>query len=271
MQGVITIRPQYCHGDRPIAVEQTARDHPQTSVDPSGRSAILRVGVALFWFASLAPQSFGQKASVVERPYGMLAGRDSIGREVSSPFHLFDGQEFSQSLPALLSEGRALFNANWTEQEGGGRPQTKGTGRPLSDAGKALVGIRGWNRISGPDANSCAGCHNQLYGIAGGSGDFVTNVFVLGQRFDSASFDPSDKLPTRDRVDESGEPCATILQYDPITAAFLPQSDGIVSTASQDLSIVAPLVNNTRGNIPNVFHLDETKQVQMFLPYLGLQ
>jgi cytochrome c peroxidase len=128
-----------------------------------------------------------------------------IGREVSVPHHLKDGDELSLSLPALLSHGKLLFEANWTEDEGGGRPLTKGTGRPLADPSRPLKGARAFNRISGPDANSCAGCHNMPYGIVGGSGDFVTNVSLLGQRFDFVTFDPGDRLPTRGTVDESGQ------------------------------------------------------------------
>src|SRR5947208_16863296 len=94
------------------------------------------------------------------------------------------------SSPQFLIHGELLFKANWTEQEGGGRPLTKGTGRPLSDLSQRLTGGRSFNRISAPDANSCAGCHNVPYGISGGGGDFVTNVFVLGQRFDFMTFDP---------------------------------------------------------------------------------
>src|SRR3989442_5676176 len=117
-----------------------------------------------------------------------------IGREVSVPMHLQDGQELTVSIESLLAHGELLFKANWTEQEGGGRPLTKGTGRPLSDPSQGLTGSRSFNRISAPDANSCAGCHNTPYGIPGGGGDFVTNVFALGQRFDSVTFDPSDTL-----------------------------------------------------------------------------
>ncbi|MET0650001.1 MAG: di-heme oxidoredictase family protein [Pyrinomonadaceae bacterium] len=106
----------------------------------------------------------------------------------------------------MLAHGQLLFSANWTEQEGGGRPLTKGTGRPLSDPTRPLTGVRAFNRVSAPDANSCAGCHNAPYGLTGGGGDFVTNVFVLGQRFDSVTFDPSDTLPTRGTVDETGQP-----------------------------------------------------------------
>jgi len=128
-----------------------------------------------------------------------------IGQELSVPTHVPDGQEFALPNSALLAHGKLLFNANWTEEEGGGRPLTKGTGRPLSDPSLPLTGSRAFNRISAPDANSCAGCHNAPYGISGGAGDFVTNVFVLGQRFDFATLDPLDKLPTRGTADEEGD------------------------------------------------------------------
>jgi CxxC motif-containing protein (DUF1111 family) len=128
----------------------------------------------------------------------------TIGREVSVPTHLQDEQEFSISLAALLAHGERIFNANWTIEEGGGRPLTKGTGRPLADTRDPLRGVRAFNRISAPDANSCAGCHNAPYGIAGGGGDIVANVFVLGQRFDFMTFDGGDTLPTRGTVDEGG-------------------------------------------------------------------
>jgi hypothetical protein len=129
----------------------------------------------------------------------------AIGREVSVPAHLQDGQEFSIRLDALLAHGKRLFDANWTTEEGGGRPLTKGTGRPLADPLRPLTGSRAFNRVSAPDANSCGGCHNAPHGISGGGGDIVTNVFVLGQRFDFATFDRADARPTRGAVDEGGQ------------------------------------------------------------------
>ena len=63
-------------------------------------------------------------------------------------------------LSRLIAHGELLFSANWTHQEGGGRPLTKGTGAPLSDPSSPLVFPRNFNRVSAPDANSCAGCHN---------------------------------------------------------------------------------------------------------------
>jgi cytochrome c peroxidase len=144
-----------------------------------------------------------------------------IGRETAVAVHLQDGQEFTMPLEGLLAHGRMLFAANWTEQDGGGRPLTKGTGRPLADPSQPLTDLRAFNRLSAPDANSCAGCHNAPFGITGGGGDFVTNVFLLAQRFDALTFDGADTLPTRGTVDETGK--ATSL----MTAANLRSTTGM--------------------------------------------
>lgn len=125
-----------------------------------------------------------------------------IGREVAIPAHLQDGQEFQLSIPEVVKFGEKLFRANWTVQEGGGRPLTKGTGAPLSDSSDPLVFPRNFNRVSAPDANSCAGCHNLP--TVGGGGDRVTEVFVLGQRFDFATLDHSDPIPVKGAVNEAG-------------------------------------------------------------------
>ena len=126
----------------------------------------------------------------------------TIGQERAIPHHLQDDEEFTTPLRDLLAYGRKLFMANWTDQDGGGRPLMKGNGTALSDPSKPLSGSRAFNRLSGPDANSCYGCHNMPYGIPGGGGDFVTGVFVLGQRFDFLTFDLTDRVPTSGAVDE---------------------------------------------------------------------
>src|SRR5438477_2341048 len=149
-------------------------------------------------------RSVRASASATER------AQSSVGRQIAVAAHLMDGEEFSTSLADLLTHGKLLFEANWTEEEGGGRPLTKGTGRPLSDLSRPLTGTRAFNRISAPDANSCAGCHNAPYRISGGGGDVVTNVFVLGQRFDFMTFDRDDTLPTRGAVDETGKPVSLL-------------------------------------------------------------
>lgn len=132
--------------------------------------------------------------------------KSQIGSEVAVPRHLQDDEEFSMPLKEMISYGKKLFMANWTDQEGVGRPLTKGNGTGLSDPLQPLTGARAWNRISGPEANSCYGCHNMPYGIPGGGGDFVTGVFVMAQRFDFATFDRSDSLPAKGTLDEEGNP-----------------------------------------------------------------
>jgi hypothetical protein len=125
-----------------------------------------------------------------------------IGSEVSMTRRLSDGAEHTHSIPQLIAIGGELFDAMWTIEEGGGRPQTKGTGGALADPDSPLVFPRNFNRLSAPDANSCAGCHSLPR--SGGGGDIVANVFVLGQRFDFATFDPTDGVPTRGGLREDG-------------------------------------------------------------------
>jgi cytochrome c peroxidase len=160
-----------------------------------------------FVLAIVAAQAVGwsaaMRAQVAPTPRTNAA---SIGREVAVLTRLADGEEHTLAPEALVAHGRVLFEAHWTDQEGGGRPLSKGTGRPLVDPSRPLTGMRAFNRISAPDANSCAGCHNAPHGIIGGGGDIAGNVFVLGQRFDFVTFDPADTLPTRGAVDEAGQP-----------------------------------------------------------------
>lgn len=146
-----------------------------------------RTGVAVLVFATALP-----------------AGAQQLGSELSVPERMADGDEFEVPTATLVDYGGALFDAQWTRQEGAGRPFSTGTGAALADPNSPLDFPRNFNRISGPDANSCAGCHNQPR--SGGAGDSVANVFVLGQRFDFASFDFNDATPVRGAIDESGTP-----------------------------------------------------------------
>jgi cytochrome c peroxidase len=97
------------------------------------------------------------------------------------------------AIPALVERGRQLFKAKFTTEDGAGRPKAtqaivptkrkRGTNPPFS-------------RTSGPDSNSCAGCHNDP--ITGGSADFVANVFV-SEGFESAEFDNTDPTFSSER------------------------------------------------------------------------
>ena len=135
--------------------------------------------------------------------FATTASEAQLGVEVAVPEHLEDGEEFDLTPMELFLHGALLFDANWTNQEGGGRPLTKGTGGALADPFDPLVFPRDFNRVSAPDANSCFGCHNVPR--SGGGGDIVANVFVLGQRFDFATFDEFDIIPTKGAVNELGD------------------------------------------------------------------
>jgi cytochrome c peroxidase len=126
----------------------------------------------------------------------------NIGKEISIAAHLKDGDEQQMPIPDLVAFGSQLFQAHWTTQEGQGRPLMKGTGGPLSDLSSPLAFPRNFDRLSGPDSNSCSGCHNTPF--PGGGGDRVSEVFVLGQRFDFLDFDHSNATPTRGAGDERG-------------------------------------------------------------------
>ena len=162
------------------------------------RGALLGLAAALAWTA-------GARGEGPRTPVAPAIGREVIGREVAIAERLRDGEELTLPVPELIERGRQLFAAMWTVEEGAGRPLTKGTGDPVSDPSAPLVFPRNFNRVGGPDANSCAGCHNAPFGIPGGSGDVVANVFVLAQRFDHPDF-ADDPMATRGGRDETGRP-----------------------------------------------------------------
>ncbi len=80
-------------------------------------------------------------------------------------------------LEMLLRKGRELFVASFNTFDGAGRPEASGDGKPTARPRRTAPD--NFNRSSGPDSNSCSGCHNMTR--AGGGGDNVANVFVLAQ------------------------------------------------------------------------------------------
>ena len=96
----------------------------------------------------------------------------------------------------VVDIGRELFAALFNRCDGQGRPAATGTG-----AARAAAGQPAFIRTSGPDSDSCAGCHAAPR--PGGAGDFVANVFVLAQALDpvtssvAADFSDIDGLIAR--------------------------------------------------------------------------
>ncbi len=82
-------------------------------------------------------------------------------------------------LEDLLEIGEFIFAARWNTMDGQGRPAATGNGAPTKRNPQNNIPFI---RTSGPDATSCADCHNQPF--TGGAGGFTANVFVLAQLLD---------------------------------------------------------------------------------------
>lgn len=99
----------------------------------------------------------------------------------------------SRATQKLIADGELLFRTKFTRAYGAGRPAATGDSKPTfrnPENDEALI------RTAGPDANSCAGCHNQP--LIGGSGDFVANVFV-GAHFTDPPTHSIDSTVTNER------------------------------------------------------------------------
>ncbi len=86
-------------------------------------------------------------------------------------------------LPEFIEAGRQLFLTKFNDRDGAGRPGATGDSKPtVRDAANNMEFVRS----SGPDAMACVSCHNDP--VAGGSGDFVANVFVGAHFADPPTF-----------------------------------------------------------------------------------
>ena len=131
--------------------------------------------------------AFGAFASLVA---GGAAFGGSWDERVFEPGSHLDFDKIAaagpSALPALIERGRELFKAKFTTVDGAGRPKATQAIVPT----KVKNGVNPpFSRTSGPDSNSCFGCHNDP--VVGGAGDDVANVFV-SEGFESAQFDSID-------------------------------------------------------------------------------
>ena len=122
-------------------------------------------------------------------------GRESLGDAPVIAEHVSQrGIEYGKyTINELIDFGHALFVASFNSLDGAGRPGLTGSGESRT----RLKSPDNFNRISGPDANACSGCHNMP--SAGGGGDNVANGFVRGEEFDFVDFD--NQLDDRDEVE----------------------------------------------------------------------
>jgi cytochrome c peroxidase len=151
----------------------------------SKRGKLIRLGLAATTLQVILVVCAGQATSPVNnqasQPFSIAsAARDdsNIGERPAIEKHL-DQKKIESGeigLTDLLREGRRLFEARFNALDGQGRPASTGSGVPRPTTQPSFI------RTSGPDSNSCAGCHSQPR--SGGAGEFTTNVFVLAQERD---------------------------------------------------------------------------------------
>lgn len=175
--------PPFMHHGRALTIDDAILMHggeAQTARDAYvGRSADERAALVEF-LQTLRVLPDDAEDNVVQ---GEATAR--IGDDPAVPSHLSqsDMEAGSIGFDTILAHGELLFAANFNGLDGAGRPTSTGTGA----ARPARSGVESFNRLSGPDANSCAGCHNMPR--LGGGGDNVANVFVLAQRLPHVNFD----------------------------------------------------------------------------------
>lgn len=150
-----------------------------------GRSHLMALLCAAALLASgpVSAQSWSERH--LDRPLSFDELREDLKTEAA--------RQDTKRLEDLIAEGQRLFEARFIRAEGAGRPM----------ATQAIVPTRRkrpaettFNRLPGPDASACSGCHNQP--VTGGAGDFVANVFV-SEGFESADFDTTDPQFSNER------------------------------------------------------------------------
>ncbi|MDP6586385.1 MAG: hypothetical protein QF535_17160, partial [Anaerolineales bacterium] len=134
-----------------------------------------------------------------------------IGDEPAIKLHISqdDINRGALTVDEVIYAGKDLFLASFNSLDGAGRPETASIDRVNNNT---IVSARprqdfpqNFNRISGPDANTCLACHNVPR--PGGGGDNSTNIFALADRLANVSFDGE----IGDKSQFSGGPDATSL------------------------------------------------------------
>ncbi len=132
---------------------------------------------------ALAAVCCGCGGTVGAEPQGQAV---PIGERAACERHLDQADLVSAkvSFDEMFNLGQQLFVAKFNKLDGQGRPGATGNGVPTK---RALGSAPEFIRTSSPEADSCAGCHNDPR--TGGAGDFVANVFVLAQLKDPVTTD----------------------------------------------------------------------------------
>jgi hypothetical protein len=139
-------------------------------------------------------------------------------------------------LARAVADGRKLFKAKFNIADGSGRPESTGDSKPTPRVSAGVM----FQRIAGPDASSCAGCHNDP--VVGGSGEFVTNTFVGAHLSDPPSTSVTSNITNeRNTVTLFGSGVVELVARE-MTEELQGQRDAAVAQARlEGRPVVAPM------------------------------
>jgi hypothetical protein len=149
---------------------------------------MIKLPAVLLLSTALALPAFADPVTFVARPPW-----DPARMPVMVDQSQLQGTLSPSDLTALIKAGNELFSAKFTTADGEGRPNATQALIPTHFKHPRELTMQ---RASGPDANSCASCHNEP--ITGGGGDFTVNVFT-SEGTESADFDSVDPQFSNER------------------------------------------------------------------------
>jgi len=164
---------------------------------------------------------------------------DSIPDEPILSGHLDQSDIVNRNLTfdRITKVGERLFTESLNRCDGHGRPAATGAGTPTS----RKPDQPSMTRVSGPDSNSCAGCHAQPR--LGGSGDFVANVFVLAQNLDPVTYSISnDFSDERNTLGMMGSGLIEALGREMTADLHAVRNAAIALSKAQGKDVTSPLV-----------------------------
>jgi len=149
-----------------------------------------------------------------------------------------DHEALVRSPSSGVDAGRRLFRAKFNRADGAGRPAATGDSKPTLRSSRDDFAFI---RTSGPDANSCFGCHNDP--VEGGSGDFAVNVFV-GAHFKDP---PSTTIVTsvtseRNTITTFGSGAIEMLSREMTHDLKMQQQRALAAAREQGRDLETPLV-----------------------------
>src|SRR5262247_1400335 len=136
---------------------------------------LLKVLLLVLFLVSTSLFLFQNRVAIAQDPPPKIGERPALEEHIKQT----DIESGKIAFNDLLEIGEEIFAARWTSLDGQGRPAATGAGAPTK---RNPLNNVPFIRTSGPDATSCADCHNQPF--VGGAGGFVANVFVLAQTLD---------------------------------------------------------------------------------------